>query len=355
MTTRKRNDFLEIASSDDEVSDRGYDSEAEISKGRIAKRQRVSKTHALSGSEDQAEDSDMDFASDEDTTRKGKDRSKTVTASREDTHQDDHNSDDGHADDREGGDRYLDVSETADKSDRKQKKPLDKNKPAKKKKPGVVYLSSLPPYLKPFALKSMLETRGFGPITKVFLTPEVRPSSAPRRRSNKRKTYADGWVEFASKKTAKICAETLNASIVGGRKGSWYHDDVWNMKYLRGYSWQDLLEQIQRERNEREAKQRMEDMRARKEEKVFIQGVEKGKVLEGIQKKNEEKRRRKMAAADAAAAAEASKVGDNALRAGDLKVRRTFKQNEVKMGRDKIKGDQVVLEEDTKRVLGKIF
>ncbi|KAG2421871.1 hypothetical protein HFD88_005847 [Aspergillus terreus] len=356
MTTRKRNEFLDIASSDDEASDRGYDSEAEISKGRIAKRQRVSKTHDMSGSEDEAEDSDVEVASDEDTTRKGKGRSKPVTVSREDTHEDDHDSDDEHADDREGGDRYLDVSEMADKSDKKQKqKPLDKNKPAKKKKPGVVYLSSLPPYLKPFALKSMLETRGFGPITKVFLTPEVRPPSAPRRRSNKRKTYSDGWVEFASKKTAKICAETLNASIVGGRKGSWYHDDVWNMKYLRGYSWQDLLEQIQRERNEREAKQRMEDMRARKEEKVFIQGVEKGKVLEGIQKKNEEKRRRKMAAADAAAAAEASKAGDSAVRAGDIKVRRTFKQNEVKMGRDKIKGDQVVLEEDTKRVLGKIF
>lgn len=106
------------------------------------------------------------------------------------------------------------------------------------------------------------------------------------------------------------------------------------------------MAQINNEKREREARRRAEDIRARKEEKVFIEGVEKGKVLSGMEKKNEEKRKRKMAEADAAAAA--------APPTANLKVRRTFKQNEVKVGRDKIK-DEGAVGEDTKRVLGKIF
>ncbi|KAF7118148.1 hypothetical protein CNMCM5793_007541 [Aspergillus hiratsukae] len=358
MTTRKRNEFLDIVSDDDEGSDRGYDSEAaEESKGRFAKRR---KTHTRA---DDLSDEDSDIASSESeddskTRLKGKPKSKPQRTKRS------NDSDDEDADDDDGGkmqvDQYLDATATHSQSPsqsrsqspstsgaanptKPKKKPLDKTRPPKKNKTGVIYLSSLPPYLKPFALKSMLETRGFAPITKVFLTPEVPSTSAPRRRSNKRKSYADGWVEFASKKTAKICAETLNATIVGGKKGGWYHDDVWNMKYLKGFKWADLMEQVQRERSEREAKRRIEDTRARKEDKVFLQGVEQGKVLQGIQKKNEEKRKR-AAEGEAAAAAAAS----------DLKVRRLFKQNEVKMGRDKIE-DNSTLEDDAKRVLSKIF
>jgi ESF2/ABP1 family protein len=353
MTTRKRNEFLDIVSDDDEGSDRGYDSEAaEESKGRVTKRR---KTHTRADDLSDGE-SDIGSSESEDESRarlkgKSKSRSKTQTTKRSnDSDDEDANDDDG---EEMQVDRYLDTTATHSQSRsqspsnlstaKPKKKPLDKTRPPKKNKTGVIYLSSLPPYLKPFALKSMLETRGFAPITKVFLTPEVPSTSAPRRRSNKRKSYGDGWVEFASKKTAKICAETLNATIVGGKKGGWYHDDVWNMKYLKGFKWADLMEQVQRERSEREAKRRIEDTRARKEDKVFLQGVEQGKVLQGIQKKNEEKRKR---AAEGEAAAAAA--------AADFKVRRLFKQNEVKMGRDKIQ-DNSTLKDDAKRVLSKIF
>ncbi|KAF9892457.1 RNA-binding ATPase activator esf2 [Aspergillus nanangensis] len=339
MTSRKRNEFLDIASSDDEASDRGYDSEiAEETKGRKRRRQ----NHDLSGSEDEAEGSDIDISSGEEDRKlskaKGKSKAKSI-ATRDETDDNEDLKDADQADDSVfGKDQYLEVASPK----------LERRKKTKetKKKTGVIYLSSLPPYLKPWALAGLLQARGFGPITKVFLAPEVRSASAPRRRSNKRKLYTDGWVEFASKSVAKRCAETLNASIVGGRKGSFYYDDIWNMKYLRGFKWSDLMEQVQRERSEREAKQRIEDTRARKEDKVFLQGVESGKVLDGIQKKNEEKRKRKLAAADASGAVDGAK---------DFKIRRTFKQNEVKMGRDKAKGNEAVLEDDTKRVLGKIF
>ncbi|KAL4812778.1 Pre-rRNA-processing protein esf2 [Aspergillus spinulosporus] len=346
MTTRKRNEFLDIGTSDDEDNDAGYNSEAaEESKGRTAKRRKTQsrKDGIKSGSED--ESSGVSEGEESDTEAGGVRLREKKRGQRDEYENVSDDNDNGMIQEAQ----YLDVTAEVEKAKaKKSQKPLDKlkNKPPKKNKTGVVYFSSLPPYLKPFALKSLLETRGFKPITKVFLTPAVRPPSAPRRRSNKRKTYTDGWVEFASKKTAKICAETLNATIVGGKKGGWYHDDVWNMKYLKGFKWADLMETQERERSEREAKRRIEDARARKEEKVFLQGYEKGKMLEGIQKKNEEKRRKKMAAHDG--------HGDEGKEQA-INPRRLFKQNEVKLGRDKTSADQTAVEDDTRRVLGKIF
>lgn len=369
MTTRKRNEFLDPVSSDNEQDDEpGYDSEAaEETKGRTMKKRRMDASREFLGSDD--DDDDREDSDDEDaklSRAKGQAKSTKGRLSRNDEDEDDDEDMDEDMDEDEDetetrGDRYLDTTITKEEPGSKKtkplkSKPLDKTKPPKKNKTGVIYFSSLPPYLRPFALKSMLEARGFSPITRVFLTPETPSSGAPRRRSNKRKTYSDGWVEFASKKTAKICAETLNASVVGGKKGGWYHDDVWNMRYLHGFKWDDLMEQVQRERSEREARQRIEDTRARKEEKVFVSGVEKGKVLEGMERKNEEKRnRKKQQEQQQNEEKKASQATEK--QEGPKTIRRTFKQNEVKVPRDRIKGDaaKAALGDDAKRVLGKIF
>ncbi|KAJ9291280.1 hypothetical protein DTO021C3_1080 [Paecilomyces variotii] len=346
MTTRKRNEFLDIESEDEAGDDRGYDSEAaEETKGRASnaggrasKRRRVSEDHGEEGdSQDEGGSDDAgseaegegEDEEDEDGNQKATEKtSKSKQRTKSTTEQEEVDYDDA---------RSITSHGASSTTSSKTKSKLLKQK---KNKTGVIYLSSLPPYLKPSALKSLLIARGFGPITKVFLTPAVPSSSSNVKKSNRRKTYTDGWVEFASKKTAKICAETLNANIVGGKKGGWYHDDVWNMKYLKGFKWADLMEQVQRERSEREAKQRIEDARARKEEKAFLAGVEKGKVVEGIRKKKEEKKK-----------AKAAENGD-AQDVQDLQVRRVFRQNEV---RAKANRDEGALGEDTKRVLGKIF
>lgn len=203
MASRKRNEFLDIDESDNDQSDNGYDSEAaEESKTRASKRRKILDS-----------DNNNDLSDLEDDVRASADEQDDNSVHYDNDHDDD-------------------KSITEAQKDKPLKKPV-KVKPTKKNKTGVVYLSSLPPYLKPMALKTMLVQRGFGPITKVFLTPAVHSTSGSGKRNNKRKTYSDGWVEFESKKTAKICAETLNANIVGGKKGGWYHDDIWNMKYLR--------------------------------------------------------------------------------------------------------------------------
>ena len=109
---------------------------------------------------------------------------------------------------------------------------LANGKAPKKTRSGVIYFSSLPPYLKPFALKAMLEKRGFGGITKIFLAPLLPSAAGHRSRSNKRKLYTEGWIEFESKKTAKICAETLNATIVGGLKSSCELTGIFTIIYV---------------------------------------------------------------------------------------------------------------------------
>ena len=168
----------------------------------------------------------------------------------------------------------------------------------------------------------------------------VVPSNSGPRRSNKRKLYGEGWVAFASKKTAKIAAQTLNACTIGGR--GYYADDVWNMKYLKGFTWSDLIDTVRRERSEREAKQRIEDSRARKEEKIFLAGVEAGRVADGMARKNEEKRKRRLEAGEGDQVdAEPPKLGP---------VRRRFTQNDVVTEKE-----DAAIGDDARRVLGKIF
>lgn len=125
-----------------------------------------------------------------------------------------------------------------------------------------------------------------------------------------------------------------------------YHDDVWNMKYLKKYKWSDLMEQIQRERATREAVARIEDQRAKKEEKAFTSGVERGRIADGIERKNAEKMKKRLeSAGDGEKDVQQSTKG-----APPAKRRFHFQQNEV------VKGSKDgAMADDAKRVLGKIF
>lgn len=163
--------------------------------------------------------------------------------------------------------------------------PKKVTKSSKAKTPGVVYLSSLPPYLKPSALRNILAQRGFEPITRLFLTPASKHKHGGKKSS--RQLYTEGWIEFASKKTAKRCAEALNAQLVGGRKGGFYYDDLWNMKYLKGMAWDELMAGIREERREEEGRRDEERRKIAEETRAFVEGVEQGKKLDGMRKKRQ--------------------------------------------------------------------
>mmetsp|Transcript_9178 Transcript_9178/g.9085 ORF Transcript_9178/g.9085 Transcript_9178/m.9085 type:complete len:350 (-) Transcript_9178:3305-4354(-) len=153
------------------------------------------------------------------------------------------------------------------------------------KKTGVCYLSKIPPYMKPAKLRSVLSR--FGKIDRLFLKPEDNTTYAKRVKygGNKKKNYTAGWVEFINKKDAKLCAATLNGNKLGGKKTSYYYDDIINMKYLSGFKWFDLTQQIAKENEIRQAKLSMELSQQQKLNKSFINNVEKSKMINNMQNK----------------------------------------------------------------------
>ncbi|CCD27466.1 RNA-binding ATPase activator ESF2 NDAI_0K02750 [Naumovozyma dairenensis CBS 421] len=151
-------------------------------------------------------------------------------------------------------------------------------------KTGVVYLSKIPPYMKPAKMRQILSR--FGEIDRLFLKKENDQKYTRRIKGggNKKTMYEEGWAEFIRKRDAKLCAETLNGNIIGGKKGTFYHDDILNVKYLPGFKWADLTEQIARENDVRQAKLELEISQANKLNAEYIRNVEQSKMLNNIEK-----------------------------------------------------------------------
>ncbi|KAI4165440.1 MAG: hypothetical protein LQ342_000849 [Letrouitia transgressa] len=127
---------------------------------------------------------------------------------------------------------YLD-----DLSDHDHGSASDKPRPRRREthKPGVIYLSRIPPFMRPAAVTHLLAP--FGTITKIFLTPETPSAYAARKRGggNRKRSFVDGWVEFSRRREAKACVEGINGRTVGwGKKGGYYRDDVWNARIKLG-------------------------------------------------------------------------------------------------------------------------
>ena len=218
-------------------------------------------------------------------------------------------------------------------------------------KTGVIYISRIPPFMKPRTLKSYLSP--FGVIGRIFLTPEDPRSHRARVRSggNKKRSFTDGWVEFWHKRDAKVVAESLNTQIIGGKKSSWYHDDVWNIKYLKGFKWSHLTEQIANENAERAARLRQEIGQTTKENKRFIRNVEKAKMLEGAKAAKIHKHDR--VGNNKEKAAEPSRAGTPATTENE-KFRKYFRQTEVRNKASTQPGHGIQRDE-IQRVLSKIF
>lgn len=264
MAPPKRNEFLDASDSDDDQVD-GYNSEDEVAKGgRSAKRRKVDSDE---DDDNAASDAERDVSDVEDAAE---------------------------LDDDE------DVREAKKSKPRLETELPDITKPLTKKnlvatekaikKSGVVFLSRIPPFMKPAKLRSLLEP--FGAINRIFLAPED-PTSHTRRvkaGGNKKRLYTEGWVEFVKKKDAKSVCELLNARIIGGKKGNYYHDDIWNLLYLKGFKWHHLTEQISAENAERTSRMRAEIGKATKENKDFVRNVERAKMLDGMQTKSKKRK-----------------------------------------------------------------
>ncbi|OBT58514.1 hypothetical protein VE04_01260 [Pseudogymnoascus sp. 24MN13] len=217
MTTRKHNEFLEAGESDDDRGSEGYNSEAEdLRKGERGQK-RIKVDSDASDDED-----DLDDESPEDSAKP------SIL-----------------------NEEYGDATTTPDD------KPEEKSKRLRKS-------GDLPGTSKLLSKKNLVATEAavkrsgvpFGDINRIFMTPEDPTSHTRRVRNggNKKRSFTDGWVEFVSKSDAKKACELLNTQIIGGKKGTYYHDDVWNLLYLRGFKWNNLTQQIAAENAERAAR-----------------------------------------------------------------------------------------------------
>ncbi|CEP21084.1 unnamed protein product [Cyberlindnera jadinii] len=207
-----------------------------------------------------------------------------------------------------------------------------------KGKTGVVYISKIPPYMKPTKLRQILSR--FGDVDRLFLKRESTQKYQQRVKQggNKKIMYEEGWAEFIRKKDAKLAAETLNCNIIGGKKSSFYYDDILNVKYLSGFKWADLTEQISKENEARQSKLQMEISQAHKLNKTFIRNVERSKMIENIKRKKH------------------GKDGHNDDHVQDDEtLRRTFEQRKVTTTRANAPEEFKKKEEKTSRILSNVF
>ncbi|KAM0274342.1 hypothetical protein ACHAQH_007937 [Verticillium albo-atrum] len=281
MAPEKRNEFLDAGESDDDQS-QGYDSEAEnLQKGgRTAKRRKVDE----SDDEDILSDNESESPADAPESAPQDDEAEPTTSS---------------------ASKKSKATLPAPASKALSHKNLIASEAAIRKS-GVVYLSRIPPYMKPHKLRTLLAPHGA--LNRVFLAPEDPAAHTRRVRAggNKKRLFTEGWVEFVNKKDAKRACELLNARPLGGKKGSYYRDDIWNLLYLKGFKWNNLTEQITGENAERTSRMRAEIARTTKENKMFVANIERAKVIDGVKASKEKKRKRADEKDDGASAAAAS-------------------------------------------------
>ncbi|OUM69421.1 hypothetical protein PIROE2DRAFT_66822 [Piromyces sp. E2] len=159
----------------------------------------------------------------------------------------------------------------------------------KQKRTGVVYLSKIPPFMKPIKIRHLLSR--YAKIGRIYLAAEDDKIAHRRKKygGNRKRNYTEGWVEFLDKREAKLVVNHLNNHIIGGKKSSWYHDDIWNMKYLHGFKWIHLTERIAYEKAVRNQKLKAEMAQASRESNVILRNVEKAKMIESMEKRKLEK------------------------------------------------------------------
>jgi ESF2/ABP1 family protein len=271
MSTRKRNEFLDAEESEDD--ERGYDFEEESRARMLPASKRQKLDHDSDEEEDDEDDMEDDMAEEEDIEDDAEDPEQDI----KDAPKRSRNTELAH----------LESLAAALPSEfRLQSTKLGKALPLsepKKDKSGVIYLSRVPPFMKPTVMRGLLTP--YGAVGRIFLTPEPSTSRTQRLKSGgtRRKLFLDGWVEFLHKRDAKFVAEALNARTMGGKKRSRWHDEVWNIRYLSGVKWENLVEQIQNENAERAARLRFEISQGKKENKAFLENVERGKMVTGIE------------------------------------------------------------------------
>lgn len=196
---------------------------------------------------------------------------------------------------------------------------------AKAARRGVVYLSRVPPFMKPNRLRQLLEPHG--ELGRLYLQREDGEVAAKRKREggNSGRNFTEGWVEFADKRVAKAVAAALNGQPMGGKRRSAYYYDLWNIKYLPKFKWDHLTEEVAYQKAVREQKVALEVAQAKRERDFYLARVAEAKGREAMAERRALKNAEK-----GLERAEASLAGaEQAAEEGGERKGRSFRQRKA--------------------------
>ncbi|KAI4350608.1 hypothetical protein L6164_005053 [Bauhinia variegata] len=167
-----------------------------------------------------------------------------------------------------------------------------KKEAEKAKNRGVCYLSRVPPHMDPQKLRHILSQ--YGDIQRIYLAPEGDSAAqvpSKKSRGSRDQVFSEGWVEFTDKRVAKRVANMLNGEQIGGKKRSSFYYDLWNIKYLSKFKWDDLTEELAYKKAIREQKLALELSAAKRERNFYLSKVEQSRALSHIEERLKKKQK----------------------------------------------------------------
>jgi ESF2/ABP1 family protein len=137
---------------------------------------------------------------------------------------------------------------------------------------GVLYMSRVPIGMKIIDIRKLLDDYG---IERCYFVPyKKKLQNVDGKRVQ---AYKEGWIEFEDKLYAKLAEYQLNGKPIGGNKKCIYRDELWNLKYLHKFKWNDLMENITMEKKIQEKKLKIEIAQSKRENDFIIKNYEKSK------------------------------------------------------------------------------
>jgi len=134
----------------------------------------------------------------------------------------------------------------------------DLDLPERKRKPGIIYLSSVPEGMSVGETTSFFAE--FGAVGRLFLQPDQKLGM---------RHFTEGWIEFLSKKVAKRVAQQVNNTQVDGKRRHKPSYALWNIKYLPKFKWVHLSERLAYERAVKQQRMRTEISQVKRETEQF--------------------------------------------------------------------------------------
>ena len=148
---------------------------------------------------------------------------------------------------------------------------------------GVLYMSYVPIGMKIIDIRRLLEDYG---IQRCYFIPLKKKMHNVD--GKKVQAYKEGWIEFEDKIYAKLAEYQLNGRPIGGNKKCIYRDELWNLKYLHKFKWNDLVEDMTMQKKKQEKELKMEIAQSNRVNNFIVKNYEKSKKY--LNKKREKEK-----------------------------------------------------------------